>query len=110
MFKQSSNQALIQKVSLYCIYIECEDRWISTVVLTKNYAVTTLHCIPNTFQQIGLSVILCDAHGQQHNAHIHGLNKISDYVVFKKADGVFDSTPEMVYPMLLDQYIVVVSK
>ncbi|KAE9546252.1 hypothetical protein FO519_010536 [Halicephalobus sp. NKZ332] len=32
---------------------------------------------------------------------------MSDYVVFKKDDGVFDSAPEMVYPMILGKYITV---
>lgn len=109
MFKKASNKALVEKISPFCMYIKYENVWISAVVLTKNYAVTTLHCIPETFRQVGLSVILCDAHEQKHNVHIHGLNKISDYVVFKKDEGVFDDVSDMVAPETLDKYIVVVS-
>uniref|UniRef100_A0A8R1EA08 Serine protease n=1 Tax=Caenorhabditis japonica TaxID=281687 RepID=A0A8R1EA08_CAEJA len=107
MFKRTANQALIQKVTSCCMYIEYQNSWISVVVLTKHYAVTTLHCLPESFQELGQSVSLWDSDGQNHNAYIHGMNKLSDYVVFKKTDGTFECIPEMTYPALLDQYIVV---
>lgn len=107
MFKRNSNQALIQKITPSCMYIEYQDSWISAVVLTEQYAVTTLHCIPDSFQKLGLTVSLCDSEGIDHKAQIHGMNKLSDYVVFKKTDGSFNCVPEMTYPALLDKYIVV---
>ncbi|CAI2347335.1 unnamed protein product [Caenorhabditis sp. 36 PRJEB53466] len=106
MFKQAANQQLLQNVSACCMYIENDDCWTSAVVLTKEYAVTALHCIPDSFRKIGSLVILHDAHGQQHNGQIHGMNEISDYAVIKKTDGVFGSVPELASPMLLDKYIV----
>ncbi|CAB3411731.1 unnamed protein product [Caenorhabditis bovis] len=107
MFKRSANQSLIQKVASYCMYIEYQNSWISAVVLTKHYAVTTLHCLPESFQKLGQSVSLWGSDGQNHISHIHGMNKLSDYVVFKKTDGTFECFPEITYPTLLDQYIVV---
>uniref|UniRef100_A0A914DR08 Uncharacterized protein n=1 Tax=Acrobeloides nanus TaxID=290746 RepID=A0A914DR08_9BILA len=107
MFKQSSNEAFIEKVSSLCMYIEHENIWISAVVLNKDYAVTVLHIVPECYRQLGFLVILCDTRQQMHKAHIHGLNNKSDYVVFKKDDGVFDDAPDMVAPETLDKYIVV---
>ncbi|CAI4226176.1 unnamed protein product [Auanema sp. JU1783] len=106
MFEQSANQQLMQKLTLYCMYIEHNDRWIPAVVLTEEYAVTAFHNIPDRFRELGLSVTLCDAIGQHHEVHIHGVHSISNYVVFKRNTGNFVNVPDIVYPMLLDQYIV----
>jgi len=97
----------MEKLASFCMYIEIEGRWISAVVLNKDYAATTLHCVPEILRQPGLPVILCDARQQQHKAHIHGLNTSSDYVNFKKDEGVFENVPEMDSPETLDKYVVV---
>ncbi|KAF8363803.1 hypothetical protein PRIPAC_90726 [Pristionchus pacificus] len=79
MFKHASNQALLQNVSSYCMIIECDNR---------------------------TPLILRDEQGELHSAHVHGSSAISDYIVFKKDEGLFKSVPELMSPQLIDKYLV----
>ncbi|CAL2029986.1 unnamed protein product [Caenorhabditis brenneri] len=103
----SGNAALIQKVTASVMYIENNDHWISCTVLNKTYAVTALQCIPEESRKIGQSFVLCGSDGSHHDTLIHGINQISDYIVFRKVDGEFGNYPEIICPSRLDQYIAV---
>ncbi|CAI4230178.1 unnamed protein product [Auanema sp. JU1783] len=104
MFRRASNEALLNKITSYCAYIEYDDKWISVVVLTKKYAATTLHCLPQA--ELGSSVILCDSSMNQLHTVIHGINRICDYVVLKNVDDEFLEAPYLVCPESLDKYVV----
>ncbi|CAI4232630.1 unnamed protein product [Auanema sp. JU1783] len=106
MFERASNQALLQKVSPYCMLMECDGRWISAVVIAESFAVSALHCVPESFRRNGTPMVLYDEQGEQHNMHVHGASMISDYIVLKKDNGVFNSVPELTFPQLIDKYIV----
>uniref|UniRef100_A0A915EQ60 Uncharacterized protein n=1 Tax=Ditylenchus dipsaci TaxID=166011 RepID=A0A915EQ60_9BILA len=75
------------------------------MVLTKEHCISILHLIPEDFRKIGAQVVFFNSNGEQHNAHIHGMNSLSDYVVFKKYIGVFTNVPDLRLPGILDQYI-----
>ncbi|CAD6195407.1 unnamed protein product [Caenorhabditis auriculariae] len=107
MFKHVANQALLQNISAYCMVIEFENRWISAVVIADTFAASALHSVPDCFRENGTSVILRDDQGELHNAHIHGSNAISDYIVFKKDAGSFKNVPKVMSPQLIDKYIVI---
>lgn len=140
MFKHASNQALLQNVSSYCMIIECDNRWISAVVIAGSFAASALHSVPDASERMvwnfnnlsckqwivgfleplnkdqnyqyiwGTPLILRDEQGELHSAHVHGSSAISDYIVFKKDEGLFKSVPELMSPQLIDKYLVMVSK
>ncbi|KAE9547080.1 hypothetical protein FO519_009708, partial [Halicephalobus sp. NKZ332] len=107
MFKRAYNQARIDEISSYCMYIEYKDQWISATILNKDYAVTALHCIPDDYRALGNPVILHDSERQEHNCHIHAMYNLLDYIVFKRDNGVFEEAPDLIAPVPLDKYIMV---
>lgn len=110
MFTQVSNDAFVQKISAYCLYGDYEGSRIAATVLTKEYAVSALHCVPEPSRQLNHPATFYDCNQREHAVHIHGLNTQSDYVVFKKNDGEFKPVPELMYPMVLGKYIAAVSR
>lgn len=107
--KQDANDALLKKITPFCVYIEHGDSWVSGVILNENFVVTMLHCVPEANRLIGLSVILYDGEGQAHETSVHGINRGSNYIVFRKKEGTFKA-PHRVGASLLDKYIAAVSK
>ncbi|CAI2322377.1 unnamed protein product [Caenorhabditis sp. 36 PRJEB53466] len=86
--------------------IECDGRWISAVVIAESFAASALHCVPDSFRVNGTPMVFHDEQGELHSVHVHGSSTISDYIVYKKDDGLFKSVPELTSPQLIDKYLV----
>lgn len=106
--EKAANKALLDKISLFCLRFEHEGFNCATV-LDKDFAISTLHTIPEAVRNLGTPAPLTDLTGQIHQCHIHGICSMMDYVVFKKDNGRFEDEPGYCAVELLDKYIAVVS-